>query len=74
MQYIGKGLHIVAKGRLVIEASDVVKPRTHLYDGRKRPAGTVEEVLGPVGTPFLLVAPARGVRATRLVGRELFRR
>lgn len=67
---VGRVVNLSGKGCLV-KAPRMVPIGTSLVDVRDRPVGRVVDVLGPVSSPYLLVASARGASPAWL-DREVF--
>ncbi|HVL47115.1 MAG TPA: Gar1/Naf1 family protein [Candidatus Thermoplasmatota archaeon] len=68
----GEVLHVTARGSLIVKAPALVPVGTFLVDQRREPVGRVADVIGPVKAPYLVVAPAKGAKFHRLVGKALF--
>lgn len=57
---------------LLVKAPRMVPIGTPVVDVRGQPAGRVQDVIGPVAAPFLLVKPGKGANPLRLLNREVF--
>ena len=72
MRCIGKVAQLGDRGELLLPVEKKIEPGTTVCDARGRKVGHVSDLLGPVSEPWAVVRAARGVRATQLLGRELF--
>jgi rRNA processing protein Gar1 len=68
----GEVLHLTPRGSLVVKAPALIPVGTILVDQRREPVGRVVDVIGPVNAPYLIVAPKKGAKMHRLIGKELF--
>ena len=72
MRCIGKVAQLGDRGELLLPVEKKIEPGTTVCDARGRRIGRVSDLFGPVSEPWVAVRAARGVRATQLLGRELF--
>ncbi len=65
-----------AQGLAVVRSSDDDYPDvgSEVVTDDLETAGSVVDVFGPVGRPYVAVSPAEGVRLPTLVGRPLYTR
>lgn len=68
---VGTVVNASARG-LLVKAPQMLHIGTKVVDVRNQPVGRVVDVLGPVGSPYLLVSPGKGARTQRLLSRELY--
>lgn len=68
---VGTVVNASAKG-LLVKASRMVPIGTTLVDVRSSPVGRVQDVIGPVAGPYLLVGLRKGAAVQRLLSRELY--
>jgi len=57
---------------LLVKAKRMVPIGTQLVDVRNQPVGRVQDVIGPVAAPFLVVKAGKGANPVRLLNREVF--
>ncbi|MEM2921287.1 MAG: Gar1/Naf1 family protein [Candidatus Bathyarchaeia archaeon] len=57
MRRLGKVLHLTNSGRLVLRSKIKVKAGSTAFDEDLVPIGTVLEVFGPVGNPYVSIKP-----------------
>ena len=74
MHCIGKAAQLGDRGELLLPVEKKIEPGTPVSDARGRRVGRVSDLFGPVSEPWVAVRAAKGVRATQLLGRELFRK
>ena len=72
MRCIGKVAQLGDRGELLLPVEKKIEPGTTVCAARGRKVGHVSDLCGPVSEPWGVVRAARGVRATQLLGRELF--
>tara|TARA_B100001287_G_C22244689_1_gene327577 strand:+ start:225 stop:380 length:156 start_codon:yes stop_codon:yes gene_type:complete len=51
-----------------------VPKNTKIYDSEKRKIGRVVNIFGPVSEPYLAIAPNKGMRITKIIGREVYKK
>jgi rRNA processing protein Gar1 len=68
---VGKVINATGQG-LLVKASRMVTIGTGLVDVRNSPVGRVQDVIGPVKAPYLVVRPPKGANVQRLLSREVF--
>ena len=51
-----------------------VSKNTKIYDSEKRVIGRVVNIFGPVSDPYLAIAPSKGMRITKIIGREVYKK
>lgn len=68
---VGKVINTTAQG-LLVKAGRMVPIGTTLVDVRNSPIGRVQDVLGPVASPYLLVGTPRGANVQRLLSRDVY--
>tara|TARA_B100002052_G_C15582788_1_gene463054 strand:+ start:440 stop:595 length:156 start_codon:yes stop_codon:yes gene_type:complete len=51
-----------------------VPKNTKIYDSEKRIIGRVVNIFGPVSEPYLAIAPNKGMRITKIIGREVYKK
>lgn len=76
MRRLGKVMHVTKRG-LVLRVERVPELGRAVYNGERRRVGSVLDVFGPVGSPYAMIRPARGLThegLTALIDRELFTR
>lgn len=67
----GTILNLSARG-LLVKAPRMVPIGTKLVDVRNQPAGKVVDVLGPVASPYLLLALPKNARGSPQPGRDVY--
>ena len=72
MRCIGKIAQLGDRGELLLPVEKKIEPGTTVCVARGRKVGRISDLFGPVSEPWVVVRAARGVRATQLLGRELF--
>lgn len=68
---VGQVVNASPKG-LLVKSRRKVNIGTTLVDVRNSPVGRVQDVLGPVASPYLLVGIRKGANVQRLLNREVF--
>jgi len=71
MQLFGKALHISKTGNLVVRGTLAPRRGTQVF-ADKKPIGTVQEVFGPIRSPYVSVKLRRGVKEESLPGKQLY--
>lgn len=61
-----------AERGLLVKARRMVPIGTQLVDVRNQPVGRVQDVIGPVAAPFLVVKPGKNANPVRLLNRDVF--
>tara|TARA_B100000579_G_scaffold426142_1_gene432931 strand:- start:353 stop:508 length:156 start_codon:yes stop_codon:yes gene_type:complete len=51
-----------------------VPKNTKIYDSEKRIIGRVVNIFGPVSDPYLAIAAKKGMRITKIIGREVYKK
>jgi RNA-binding protein len=75
---LGTALHAVQKRLIVrgdpVEGSETRLPRINslVVDQKRTRVGKVFDVFGPVGHPYVIVRPNRGVDPSAQVGKKLY--
>ena len=71
MKRLGSVENLSYDGTFLVRSRFVPGRGARVYDGRKRPLGTVTKVFGPVGEPFASVRP-EGKVPLSLLGSEVY--
>lgn len=71
---LGKVVNVTRRGQAVARGTGKPKVGAWVTDARGREVGRVQDIIGPVREPYVLVAPGRGSDPRRLLGQELFTR
>ena len=58
----------------IVNTDKKVPKNTKIYDSEKRIIGKVVNIFGPVRDPYLAIAPNKGIRITKIVGREVYKK
>tara|TARA_B100002051_G_C16413064_1_gene475613 strand:+ start:340 stop:522 length:183 start_codon:yes stop_codon:yes gene_type:complete len=58
----------------IVSTHDKINKNTKIYDSEKRNIGRVVNIFGPVSEPYIAIAPNKGMRITKIVGREVYRK
>ena len=74
MKCVGKVSHLNSKNMAIVCTKDKVSKNTKIYDSEKKNIGRVVNIFGPVSEPYLAIAPNKGMRITKIVGREVYRK
>ena len=74
MHCLGKVSHLDSKNLAIVIAKDKVHKNTKIFDSESKHVGRVVNIFGPVSEPYLAIAARKGIRITRLVGREDYRK
>ena len=51
-----------------------VEKNTKVFDAESNLVGRVVNIFGPVNEPYLAISAKKGLRITKLVGREVYRK
>ena len=74
MKCVGKVSHLNSQNMAIVNTHDKVAKNTKIYDSEKRNIGRVVNIFGPVNGPYLAIAPNKGIRITKIVGREVYQK
>ena len=74
MKCLGKVTHLDSKNRAIIIAKNKVSKNTKIYDSENNLVGRVVDIFGPVNEPYLAISAKKGMRITRIIGREIYKR
>jgi len=76
LRRLGKVLHLSKSGNLIVrvEKSNMNPPRvgTEVYDTKLEKIGIVNNVLGPVGAPYLSLTPGSNIASEKTEGRIVY--
>lgn len=71
---LGKVVNVTRRGQAVARGGTQVRIGMWATDHRGREVGRVQDLIGPVQQPYILIACGRGNDPRRLLGQELFTR
>ena len=74
MECLGKVAHLDSKNRAIVIAKKKVSKNTKIYDSENNLIGRVIDIFGPVNEPYLAISAKKGMRITRIIGREIYKR
>jgi len=74
MKCLGKVAHLDSKNRAIVIAKKKVSKNTKIYDSENNLIGRVVDIFGPVNEPYLAISAKKGMRITRIIGREIYKR
>ena len=74
MECLGKVAHLDSKNRAIVIAKNKVSKNTKIYDSENNLVGRVVDIFGPVNEPYLAISAKKGMRITRIIGREIYKR
>ena len=74
MKCLGKVTHLDSKNRAIIIAKNKVSKNTKIYDSENNLVGRVVDIFGPVNEPYLAISAKKGMRITRIIGREVYKK
>ena len=74
MECLGKVAHLDSKNRAIVIAKKKVSKNTNIYDSENNLIGRVVDIFGPVNEPYLAISAKKGMRITRIIGREIYKR
>ena len=74
MKCLGKVAHLDSKNRAIVIAKNKVPKNTKIYDSENNLVGRVVDIFGPVNEPYLAISAKKGMRITRIIGREVYKR
>lgn len=74
MECLGKVAHLDSKNRAIVIAKKKVSKNTKIYDSENNLVGRVVDIFGPVNEPYLAISAKKGMRITRIIGREIYKR
>ncbi len=72
MKRLGKVLHVSSTGNIVLRAVRVPEIGTKVVDERMKEIGAVYDIIGPVGSPYVLVKPGKDINPELLHGKPLY--
>ena len=74
MKCVGRVSHLNSRNFAIVSTDEMVPKNTKIYDSEKRNIGKVVNIFGPVRDPYLAIAPNKGIRITKIVGREVYKK
>ena len=74
MKCLGKVAHLDIKNRAIVITTKKVEKNTKVFDAESNLVGRVVNIFGPVNQPYLAISAKKGLRITKLVGREVYRK
>ena len=74
MKCVGKVSHLNSRNMAIVNTHDKINKNTKIYDSEKKNIGRVVNIFGPVSEPYIAIAPNKGMRITKIVGREVYRK
>tara|TARA_B100000242_G_scaffold226099_1_gene166517 strand:- start:188 stop:412 length:225 start_codon:yes stop_codon:yes gene_type:complete len=74
MKCVGRVSHLNSRNLAIVSTDKKVPKNTKIYDSEKRIIGKVVNIFGPVRDPYLAIAPNKGIRITKIVGREVYKK
>ena len=74
MKCLGKVAHLDSKNRAIVITKTKVEKNTKIFDSESNLVGRVVNIFGPVNEPYLAISAKKGLRITKLVGREVYRK
>ena len=74
MKWLGKVAHLDSKNRAIVITKNKVEKNTKIFDSESNLVGRVVNIFGPVNEPYLAISAKKGLRITKLVGREVYRK
>ena len=74
MKSLGKVAHLDTKNRAIVITKNKVEKNTKIFDSESNLVGRVVNIFGPVNEPYLAISAKKGLRITKLVGREVYRK
>ena len=74
MKCLGKVAHLDSNNRAIVITKNKVEKNTKIFDSESNLVGRVVNIFGPVNEPYLAISAKKGLRITKLVGREVYRK
>ena len=74
MKCVGRVSHLNSRNLAIVNTDKKVPRNTKIYDSEKRIIGRVVNIFGPVSDPYLAIAPNKGMRITKIIGREVYKK
>ena len=74
MKCVGKVSHLNSRNLAIVNTKSKVPKNTKIYDSEKRIIGRVVNIFGPVSEPYLAISPNKGMRITKIIGREVYKK
>ena len=74
MKCLGKVAHLDSKNSAIVITTNKVEKNTKIFDSESNLVGRVVYIFGPVYEPYLAISAKKGLRITKLVGREVYRK
>jgi RNA-binding protein len=72
MQPLGKVVNVTRRGQALVRGTGKPRLGARVTDGRGRDVGRVQDLIGPVREPYVIVAPHRGLDPKQVMGHELY--
>lgn len=69
---LGKVVNVTRRGQALARGTGKPRLGARVADGRGREVGRVQDLIGPVREPYIIVAPQRGTDPGRMLGQDLF--
>ena len=73
-KFLGKTLHLLPSGRLIAKVERAPPVGSTVYDRMMKPVGRVEDVFGPVDSPFVQIRMDRNKKGMGLEPMDIFTR
>ncbi len=73
MKYLGRLDNIIFNGKFIVRTSFKPKLGTIVVDKHKKRLGRIQQMIGPVKEPYIIITPEKDVKASfNLIGTELY--
>lgn len=72
MKKLGTVKNVIHDGTILLQASEIFRPGTPVFDSRGKEIGRVNRVFGPVNGPYISVEPGGQMDALGLLGSSLY--
>ena len=73
-KFLGRTLHLLPSGRLIAKVERAPAVGSTVYDRMLRPVGRIEDVFGPVDSPFVQIRMDRSRTGMGLDAMDIFTR
>jgi RNA-binding protein len=72
MKFLGEVQEVTYEGKLIVKGVFAPMPRDRVFDGRKRPIGTVARIFGPVRSPYVSVQVSGKESLLSAIGKQVY--
>ena len=72
MRKLGTALHVTRRGFIIVKVDKTPPIGGRVVDKKAQRVGTIQDVFGPVKTPYVSIRPNNKDTASKLIGQPLY--